>query len=354
MTDKMLLNRGVVFGASEATYNVDAVDALITGDGALTALSVYDDISHVNQIEFVVPNDFVSSAGGIDHHVYEDHTVISGTVPLRAGVGANFTPNYIHMWEGANFKVTASGGKTIASLMTRMQRSYTEYVYYESSEETKQQLAVATGIRNNIVINLAMGQEPTFSRNGVSPTCNDLTDYDTFLEDQTLKPLKDADGATVTFNGSVTRDEAAPLRCAGVTLLIGSEAYPIESLSLDLAWTPNAIKAATASPLTFASKLTRAANVRPNGGFLLKDGGDALADLKAKYRAGTPVLLQAVCSNGTSKFTLDIERIQLGYYTNQNQNGLMAHQTPFFVSRAPVGTSKAGDMGIKATWEAAA
>lgn len=354
MTDKMMLaDKGLVLGAVETTYGVDAVSALIAANGALTFLSVSEDWDQVLAPVFDTPNELAASAGGIAHQVFEDHTSLSGTGFVRAGLGANNLPALDHIYQGANYQqVSSAAGVTVYRQRTIQQKSYSEWIARMSSEEEKWQIALATGARNNLVYNFEAGKEPKISRSGQAASSNDYTAYAAFFNPATLTPLLGISGATLSpvFSGTQVRDASLPLRCESMVLTIGGTNYPMTTASLDLGWTPTAIKSAQASPITAGIKLTRGATAKPNGSLLLQDGGAALTDVKAKWASGASATLQIVASNATRKCTWDITNVQLGYYSNSKQNNLIAHQVPFFVLANSEANNRAGEGWITKTF----
>lgn len=353
MAGLLLADKGLVLAMSESAYNTDAIAAAIAAQGALTYLAVHDDMEAVLEVVNYVPPQLQAAAGGNPHQVFVNSSKLSGSLPMRAGVGTAFTPNYGAFLKQGGWKETVGAISTTYSLDTAQQDSMTFWQLVRDVETNDYMLMPVTGLRGNTPFAWELEKEPIMSINSIGASAEDFSPYRTYFG-ATDKPVLYYDGTPTGYTGTVARDTAGKLGCKAMTLTVGGTNYPAMSVSFDPAWTPTPISTLQASPTVSKIVNTRNNTTRSNGQIVLMDGAAALTDAKAKWASGAEAALIVSCDNGTESMRFEAENIQLGYYSKQAQGGVRGIGIPYFVVQPDASTDIFGEGWATLTYAAAA
>jgi hypothetical protein len=228
-----------------------------------------------------------------------------------------------------------SGGDVTYRPATVQQSSMTMYLYHYNLEAATQRLQIATGVRGSGTFELAVDAEAFINFEGVGQY-EELTTSAAFINATTGAAALLKNGSTsVTARTSGTEiySDLEPVLCTGIVLTIDSVAFPVSSLSLDLAWSVDEVRTVTGATTMDKVLLTRAnEGARMNGSMTLLDGATAFQKALDLYRDGSQVALSASLSNSTDTIALTAGNLQIGGVEASAQGGFLGWNLPFFLA----------------------
>jgi|AKVG01.1.fsa_nt_gi hypothetical protein len=352
----MLFDKGVLVGASETTYNTDAVGAALTANEDITYLAVNEGVNMQRVDEQFTPSRLRASISGVAHTMIPDHNSLEFSAPLKAwrgGTSGNETPYYDWVLKACNFtEAVTDATSAVYTLQTTNSNSASVYYYVRNAEDGKHRLMFLTGGRGNISFNFAVKQEATYSTTMLGASNNDWSDDLAFF-DSSSEPALDSSGSSITYTGTASRDDADRTICRSITFTVGGTTYPVNNLSLDCAMTSTPVELMTASQA--ASKIinVREGNTRANGSFQLIDGATAYEDMLTKWKASTEAALVVSLDDGTNDITFNAPNIQLGPPQRTNVGGIAATDLTFFLN-GDYSSDPFGDNELTITYQAGA
>ena len=324
-----------LIAASEGTYGTDAVNVVLTTNTADIIYQEVADPAVTPEITVVEINRSRGGAAGNAHGVIKNKCTVSARIPLLGRGSGEDYPYYAPFLKAMNLAESLDTGDGVYVPATVQQAGMTVYLYHYNLEDSKQRLQIATGVRGSASLELALDAEAAFTFEGVGQYA-ELTDPYNFFNTTTGVAQLLKDGTTpVTARTSGTEFYSAlePVLCTNITLTVDSVAFPIASMSLDLAWAVDEVRTVTGATVLQKVLLTRAnEGARMSGTMLLVDGATAFDKALDLYRDGSEVSLVATLSNSTETITITAGNLQLGNIEASAQGGFLGWNLPFFLN----------------------
>jgi hypothetical protein len=321
-----------VIAAPETSYGTDAVNTILT---TATADIIYQEVADpviTPEITVVEINRSRGGAPGNAHGVIKDKCTVSARIPLLGrGSGENW-PYYDPFLRAMNL---GRGSTGIYAPTTVQSNAMTMYLYHYNLEAATQRLQIATGVRGSGTFELAVDSEAFVNFEGVGQYA-ELTTSAAFFNATTgaAALLKNGSSSVpARTSGTEFYSDLEPMLCTGITLTIDSVAFPVSSLSLDLAWGVDEVRTVTGATTMDKVLLTRAnEGARMNGSMTLLDGDTAFQKALDLYRDGSQVTLSASLSNSTDNIALTAGNLQIGGVEASAQGGFLGWNLPFFLA----------------------
>lgn len=324
-----------LIAASEGTYGTDAVNTVLTTNTADIIYQEVADPAVTPEITVVEINRSRGGAAGNAHGVIKNKCTVSARIPLLGRGSGEDYPYYAPFLKAMNLAEALATGDAVYTPATVQQAGMTVYLYHYNLEDSKQRLQIATGVRGSGTLELALDAEAFINFEGVGKY-EELTDPYNFFDTSTgaAALLKNGSTAvTARTSGVEVLSNLEPILCTNITLTVDSVAFPVASLSLDLAWGVDEVRTVTGATTLQKVLLTRAnEGARMNGTMLLVDGATAFDKALDLYRDGSEVALVATLANSTDTITLTAGNLQLGNIEASAQGGFMGWNLPFFLA----------------------
>lgn len=289
-------DQGICAFNSESTYGTDA----FSGSAPAAANCFPAAECMIKQVrEQVEGGRLTATVAGECHGIHKSHTEVTLNLMLLGSAAAGDVPPIGPILQAAGMSETVDAGVSVTyTPEVTQQDSITVLHYQRNVNDGNARRIMARGVRGNVTITMAVGQEAMveFSGQGLY---NDL-------------PASDATFPTLP-------DEYAGDQCAWVVntlaLTVGGTTYPIEEMSFTTPWTVELIRTgdSTGGGTTGAVLLMNGKEgSRFGGGFTLVDGATALTAAINLVQGGAKASLSAVLTKGSRTITISAAAVQLG------------------------------------------
>jgi len=356
-TEHQLTRLGKVLIASESAYNTDALDGNLgaANDYTYQAFRTCD----ILPVDAIVEHQRVTcSFDGVPSSVLKNHVSVSIEGPLHgailSGGPATEAPHYAPLLQAAGMSETivASTSATYAPSTTQ-QDAMTIYRYLRNAEDGNFRMIYATGVRGNMVLNFAVGDEITYQFDGIGanfPESTDTAGFNgwsadlAFVDANGLIVLDKTGAAFVATSGTVGYDTRRKLMVEAITVEAGGVTYPCAGLTFSPNYTVSALQTINSAQQTSRVILTRDPGNRPGGTLQLLETDDAYEATIAAWLSAGEVTLNVVASNGSGagfdRFTLASANMQFFLPTPSDSGGVTAWSVDYRLSGAyttPIG-----------------
>lgn len=347
---------GVLIIAKESAYGVDAVQALITANGALTYLGVNADVEITPENEDFRPERLRASRAGVPVSRIKTGTAVTIPMPGLLGVATQNTPTWGTLIESSGYSVdTSNPNFTLYTSKTDNGASFSAWQYernIESDTGTKWRLAIALGTRVSYQMAAEANSEPIFVFDGRGNNHFPRTVARAYF-DAAGKPALGPTGSSITFTGTAVADTSERALCFSNSLLFASTPIPFLGLTYNHNGNPTSIDLQSAA-VTGARTMTAPGAAGSGDGtisFEMTDMGAAYEIIRTALEAETQGVL-TFTSTGKTKRMVKTMRIQFtGDLRKRATTDAAAGWDVDFVTVGDVATHPFGDGEVTMKFE---
>ena len=335
----------------EATYNTDAVNALITANTAPLILHDYRSVSITPVTTPVEIRRVRAHVSGVPSKTKQQNLAVnieaalSGAVNLGVSAGEHSYLRSLLLASG--FAETTVSGTSWTLKPTagrnRAGKSASIWDFAQNEDNSLWRLIYATGCRFNPVFNFADADEAFVAFTGLSanfPNSADATgskvwsnELQYFNATTGALSLNKA-GTSFTHTPGNTYANKASFLTQSMTVLYDGVAVPVQSQTLDMGWQPSVKDVRNGASSVTAVYLQKAR--RAGGNLRIAETGTQWRKMIEAWLNATELSLVTTVTNGTQKFTFTIPKFQvvqptsspngdtnawdIGYAANANSN----------------------------------
>lgn len=301
--------------ATESSVGTDAVDAAISADDDIVYQAINSDSTIRPQPRYERQAVSRASEAGIKSVYVPAHSDININMPLRAGVGSDFQPEYHALMLASGYDVTTnSGTSTIYNQATANDSFVTIYRYMRNLTNNDWRLRRCLGSLLTMNASGEVGAEPIANFTGASASHAQWTTDRTYFNSSD-EPALDYDGASYTYAGTASVSAADSFICKNATITWNSNTVPVQSWQYQSNMRVEPLDDMNTAD-TVTARIARDRDDNSNAVLNLNFGmtdstlGAALEAFFTGYQADTEAAAQLRLDNGTSRITLDIAKAQ--------------------------------------------
>lgn len=289
-------DNGICAVKSEATYGTDAFGGAAPADSDCLAVA---EVMIKGVQEAVLGGRITATVASECHGIHKSHSEVSITTPLIGASAAGELPPCDALLKACGFAATVDAGVDVTYVPDiKQQAALTAAFYQRNVNDGNARRIFARGVRGNMTLTMAIGQEAQLEFTGQG-----------LYQDRAT-----ADSAFPTLPAEYSEDQCAWI-VNNLSISVGGTTYPCEEVSLETPWNIEVIRTGDSSGGGTASAvllMMPKEGARFGGGLTLADGATALAAAIGLVQTGAKVAFSATLTKGSRTISIEADAIQLG------------------------------------------